>query len=485
MTVLCSNSTGRVSIHKAVIRQATIGYSGGGSGLSIENTLIHSCENGIQISGGVGENIIPVLIKDTEVILNKRGILLHGTKTAPYISIQRSNISKNDYHGIQIQNWDDVVTDADADTSFVITDSSFESNGQSGFQTEENLPSDLQIKNCTFKGNSRYGLYFNRYYPNNIGQTVLSISKCYFIENSYGGIYLYSTRGGPTNIAIRDSNFETNKQRAIYLSFDPYIDYNDTVINIYNNTISSHSYSYYPFEIHQRSKSFRLTINENEFRENRGAIDIRGYGGQMRFAVINNKFQNISDVSKGVIKVSNALLEFTNNIIENATTGTLIEIGNGYDHLITNNSFISDEAVTCFVDVNSPFETDKLIKVADNFWGTDHLPRIKEKICDFFTNVQVARVQVQSYFVDSTLNVKQDSVSEDMFVQAAFADGSYLYEGILNGTVLRPQYTNGTIFVNRSIIIGDAGKLEFAGSRIIFAENRGVIIKGNYCGLLS
>ena len=404
--------------------------------------------------------------------------MLHGTKDTPYISILRTNVSNNDYNGIEVKNWDNAVSDTDANTSLVITDCSFERNRQSGFMTSENIPFGLQIENSTFIENSQYGLYFNRYYPRQIQHTVLKISQSDFRENLYGGIYLYSTKGGRTHVEIYGSNFMHNNQKAIYVNFDPNTGYNDTVIDIRNNYISRHSHSYYPFEIHQRGERFRFTIQNNTFRESRGAISAKGSDGQMQFVMMHNNFENISDVSISVIKVSNALLAFSNNVIHNATTATLIEIGSGYDHLITNNSFISDEAVPCFVKVKSPFETDKMINLRNNYWGTDSLQRIKEKICDFFSDVQVARVQLQSFYVDPTLNIVQDIVSEDVFVQVVFSYGSYVYGGILNGTLQRPKYTNGTIFVNRSIIIESTGKMEFSGSHIIFAENRGIILKG-------
>ena len=404
--------------------------------------------------------------------------MLHGTKAAQYISIKGSNISSNDNNGIEVQNWDNVVSYADANTSLVITDCSFERNRQNGLVTSENSPFALHIENSTFKENSQYGLYFYRYYPNNIGRTVFKISQSYFKENLYEGIYFRSILGGPTHIGIYDSSFKENSRGAMYLDVGSDSGYNETMIDINNNTVLRHSYSNYPCEIYQRSNRFRVTIRNNSFRENRGALYVQGSDGQMKFVIINNKFQSITDVIKSVIKVSNALLEFTNNVIENATAATLIQIGSGYDHLITNNSFISDEDVSCFVNVKSPFKIDKVIEMRNNFWGTNSLQRIKEKICDFFFNIHVVRVQLKSIFVDPTLNVKTYIVPEDAFVQI-HANESYVYGGILHNTLQRPQYTNNTIFVNRSIIIESTGEMKFAGSHIIFAENRGIIVKGN------
>ena len=445
----------------------------------METSVVHSCENGVRISEGVAETANPVLIRDSKVFLNRRGISLHGTKDTPYVTVQRTNVSNNDYNGIEIQNWDDTVADSDANTSLVLTGCSFERNRQSGFVTSENMQSNLHIENSTFRENSQYGLYFNRYYPRNIGPTVLNISECNFSDNLQGGAYLYSTQSQQIHIRVYNNSFMGNRQRALYLNFDQSIEYsNDTVIEINNNTISDQKQGYYPVEIHQRNKRFRMIFQNNTFRESRGAIYATGSDGQMKYVIMHNKFENISDASKSVIWVSDALLEFTNNVIRNATTTTILDIASGYDHKVTLNNFISDESVPCFVKIQSAFDTDKMIKLRNNYWGTDNLQRIKEKICDFFSNVKVARAQVQSFFVDPTLNATQAIDSEDAFVKAVFSDGSYVYGGILNDTLPRPQLTNGTIFVNRSIIVEDSGRLEFAGSHIAFAENRGIILKG-------
>ena len=476
---VCLTFSGNIHFQRSLIRQAFVGIEGDGSGLYLSNVDIHSCESGIQISDGVDEeNNNFVLLQDSKVFLNKQGILVHGTKTAPYINIQRSNISSNDYNGVSIKNWDNTYTDTD--TVLVVSDSNLDKNTQSGFETSEKILVDISIQNCTFIQNSQYGVYFNRYLPYNTRPNNLSITLSNFVSNKREGLYLYSIRIDSLNVNLENNDFISNLRRALYLLFDPNTDAS-VVIGIKGNTFSGHTGNNYPIEIRQSSNAFSLDIQNNTFIENHGCIDITAKSDQMIVHASYNRFENIYGSSKHVIKISRGLLRFTNNIIENTTAGTLIEIGNGYDHVITNNTFAADHVSSCYVNVVSAFETDKLILAADNYWGAENISKIKEKVCDFFLNVKVARVVIWSYYLDSSMTIKQEVESEDEFDSPSiFANGSYYYGGIIDSRVIGVDKANGNLFVNRSIIIEETGLLEFFGNWVYFGENRGIIVKGIY-----
>lgn len=459
------------------MRQASFGISGGGKGISIKQAVIHSCDVGIQLSEGVEDPSISTLVQDTQISYNREGILLHGSKAAPYITIHRGNMSSNDYDGLSIVNWDNIVANAETITVLIVTESSFERNQQYGFRTDVDLPINVSINNCTFIAQTQYSIYFYRYYSHNKWQTIFNISYTRFLDNAREGIYLYSTSVGPLRLSIYNNNFQKNVQRAMYLNIYT-ADENDTVVEIHNNTFSKHSYSYYPVEIQQRYRRFVLDIHNNIFIENQGAVDVRA-SDEMTVAITNNVFQTISGPLKSVIRVSGALLEFTNNLMENSTTETVLEIDGGYDHTIENNSFISTEAASCFVNVKSPFHIDKVISMSDNYWGTDNVSKIKEKICDFFINVNVARIKMTSIYLNSAMSRRHGILYEDTFVDPpTFFNGSYILAGLLNYTLIPTVEKTAVVLVNRSILIDEAGYLELAGVNIIFAENRGIIVKG-------
>ena len=468
--------SGKVSLQHTVIRQADVGLQGSGIELTVSNTIIHSCDVGLAISEGTSSSDNSLIVAESQVIHNKKGLILHGTKSAPYISIISSEFSHNDYNGITHENWDRNVGKEDIDTVLQVTDSKFYKNKQSGFVTSETLDMDIWLNNCIFEENTNYGVYFNRYYYSQTRANTLNITSSKFLRNNRDGFYGYTTRAYSTNILLFQNYFTLNKHRAIYTNFDMQTNH-ELFIDISENTIDNQT-TYYPVNIyHRRSKSFNINVYKNNFTNCFGALEISLDNSERRIAVSYNNFQNIS-YHESVIKVYNALIDFTNNTIDNASTESLIELKSGYNHVISNNTFTSNEAVTCFVMVDTAFDIKQHIFATENYWGIASSTGIKEKICDFFVNANVARVRINSYYVDSSMTTKQDIAAEDAFINPpVVVNGSYVYEGILNDKV-EGLGANTVILVNRSIIIEDAAQLELHGSQVYFAENRGIIVKG-------
>ena len=454
--------------------------------MSIFNLLVHSCESGIEISGGVEEKNSSNILQESQVLFNKKGVTVHGTKTAPYISFHKADFSNNDYTGILLQNLDDKVAYSESDTVLLVTDTIINGNKRSGFETADNVLTDVLVNNCTFELNGMYGFYFNRYYSSSSARyNNITVTASKFIKNSRDGFYAYSTSAGPANILISRNSFSDNSQRAIYSNLDMAGDHN-SYLDISENIFASHTNTYYhTIIIEERTGSVGVhirNIRNNSFIESVGGIQISLNNVDRRVSVSYNSFQNMYGTSNSVIKVSNALLEFTYNNIENSSTEALVEIENGYNHTIRSNRFASNEAASCYIKINSVFDSEKKILVSDNYWEMDSIYRIKEKICDFFVNIKVARAEIKSYFLDYLLTSRQEVVSEDAFRRPAnVVNGSYVYEGIIYDAVRGLEEDNATVQVNRSIIIEESGRLEILGSHVFFAENRGIVVKGMHC----
>ena len=411
---------------------------------------------------------------------NENGLILHGTKPAPYISIISSEFSHNDYNGITHMNWDRNVgiEDIDTDTVLKVTDSKFYKNKQSGFVANEAIDMDIWLNNCIFEENSLFGVCFYRwYYYYQTRANTLNVTASKFLRNAREGFYGYATRAYSTNIRLFQNYFTLNKRRAIYNHFDMEKNH-ELFLEISENTIDNQtSRSYYPVYISQESNTLNIKVHKNNFTNSFGAIKISLDKAERRIPVSCNTFQNIS-YHKSLIKVSNAVIDFSHNSIDNASTESLIELTSGYNHSISNNTFTSNEEVPCFILVATTFDTKQLISAPENYWGTASLSGIKEKICDFFINANVAHVRINSYFIDPAKTTKQDIADEDAFINPPIVvNGSCVYEGILSDKV-EGLGANTIILVNRSIIVEEMAQLELHGSKVYFAENRGIVVKG-------
>ncbi|KAK3584742.1 hypothetical protein CHS0354_002263 [Potamilus streckersoni] len=157
----------------------------------------------------------------------------------------------------------------------------------------------------------------------------------------------------------------------------------------------------YPLEF-ECTRRMNLEFQNNTCMESPGCLYVKS-STDTQAIIKNNTFKNIYGVSRSVVRSDNAVLNFTNNKVENCSTSTLLEIGNGFDHVIKLNNFTSNSGISCLLKIGTLFDKDKFILAPDNYWGDANSTTIKQKICDFYLNVAVARVKLQFHFSDPSM----------------------------------------------------------------------------------
>ncbi|KAL3847789.1 hypothetical protein ACJMK2_018683 [Sinanodonta woodiana] len=459
------------------IRQANVGITGASQGLKLLKTVIHSCSDGIRLSNGQENNNISVII-ESRFVFNERGIVLHGSNPVPYITIENTEIMSNTKSGVTVENWDRILQDLACTTQLNLIGCKLSKNSQHGLETSQTIPGHILVENCSFEQNFQDGLFLYRWY--NYGSRMnLTVSSSNFNGNAGRGIYIYQVSVNSFALILSNNNFTGNVYQAVYMYASPAYDEAD-MIKVIENVFSYTTGQYYTLEfIHTGRMEFQF--QNNTCMESHGCLMLKS-SIDTEAVIMYNRFKNIYGVSGNVVSIDNAVLNFTYNKVENCSMSTLLEIRNGFDHVIRNNNFSSNSGISCLLKVGAPFEKDKVILAPYNYWGDTDITTIKQKICDFYLNVAVARVKLQFYFADPFMEngTLIDIDNEDQFDDnLQFLNGSYLYGGIITGTLVGEDRANTPILVNRSILIEEAGVLRILGNNVSFTENRGIIVKGH------
>ena len=453
-----------------------VGIKGDGQRMSVSEVLIHSCEHGIQLSSGDLET--SVIIQGSKIVFNRNGIIMQIQKSGLNVQLQNSVVSSNDQNGIDIQD-----LKYNEHTIIDVSNSTFWKNGRNGLQIYNYANTvSARLKKCSFLQNSGSGLYM--YMGARLTTNItITISDSRFDENAASGVFIkhdaYNTLA--INLLMHSNTFSGNIYEAI--STDMYDSVVNLYISIYKNVFLGHNNSdRYAVNLNLGDNKAAVNISNNSFTDSKGCIYVYGAqsgNGKASISIFNNQLTSIYKSSKGLIKVGNFLTEITYNYMDNITSETIIEVDSDYDHNISNNTFTPNNIVSCFLKINSMYQTDKHIAAKDNYWGIVSLSEIKDKICDFSLDVRRARVILYSYFSDIFMTNRHEIYTEDEFRYLTYLEnGTYIIGGIVytNITVQPPDGAN--VIVNRSLIIEDSGSLEFLGHQVIFAEDRGIIVKG-------
>ncbi|KAL3847724.1 hypothetical protein ACJMK2_018620 [Sinanodonta woodiana] len=439
---------------------------GASQGLKLLKTVIHSCKR--------WDSIVQWARKITTFL----GIVLHGSNPVPYITIENTEIMSNTKSGVTVENWDRILQDLACTTQLNLIGCKLSKNSQHGLETSQTIPGHILVENCSFEQNFQDGLFLYRWY--NYGSRMnLTVSSSNFYGNAGRGIYIYQVSVNSFALILSNNNFTGNVYQAVYMYASPAYDEAD-MIKVIENVFSYTTGQYFTLEfIHTGRMEFQF--QNNTCMESHGCLMLKS-SIDTEAVIMYNRFKNIYGVSGNVVSIDNAVLNFTYNKVENCSTSTLLEIRNGFDHVIKNNNFSSNSGISCLLKVGAPFEKDKVILAPYNYWGDTDITTIKQKICDFYLNVAVARVKLQFYFADPFMEngTLIDIDNEDQFDDnLQFLNGSYLYGGIITGTLVGEDHANTPILVNRSILIEEAGVLRILGNNVSFTENRGIIVKGH------
>ncbi|KAL3847722.1 hypothetical protein ACJMK2_018618 [Sinanodonta woodiana] len=458
------------------IRQATVGITGASQGLTIRKTVIHSCSDGIRVSNGLENNNTSVII-ESRFIFNEKGIVLHGSNPDPYITIENTEIMSNTKSGVNLENWDRVLQNPAPTTKLNLISCKLSKNSQHGLEISQSIPGHILVENCSFEQNLQDGIALaSRWYGYGSSMN-LTVSHSNFNGNAGRGIFI-DNYYNPFSLFLNNNNFTRNIYHAVYMHASDAYDKAD-IITVIENVFSYTSGQYYPLEFTHTSR-MEFLFQNNTCMESRGCLVLRS-SIDTKALIANNRFKNIYGVSDYVVSSDNAVLNFTYNKVENCTTSTLLEIRNGFDHVIKYNNFTSNSNISCLLNFGAHFDKDKFLLAPYNYWGDTDITAVKQKICDFFINFAVARVKLQFYFTDpfmengTLIHIDNEDNFDD---NLQLLNGSYLYGGIITGTLGGEDRANTPILVNRSIIIEEAGVLCFLGNNVSFTENRGIAVKG-------
>ena len=456
------------------IREALVGIKGDGQRMSVSEVLIHSCEHGIQLSSGDLET--SVIIQGSKIVFNGNGITMQIQQSGVNVHIQNSVVASNDQNGIDIQD-----PKSHEHTRIDVSNSTFWKNRLNGLQFSSNANTvSARLKNCSFLQNFGHGLYM---YMGGVSTTNINITDSRFDENADSSVFILHEAYNSLAISLlmHNNTFSGNLYEAI--STDVHYSVANLVISIYKNLFLGHNDSdRYAVNLNLGIYKAAVNISNNSFTDSKGCIYVYGAQsvyGKASLSISNNQLTSIYKSSKGLIKVGNFLTEITYNYMDNITSETIIEVDSDYDHNISNNTFTPNNIVSCFLKINSLYQTDKHIAAKDNYWGTFSLSEIKDKICDFSLDVRRARVVLYSYFSDIFMTNRHEIYSEDEFRYIPYLEnGTYIVGGIVYTNITLQPPDGANVIVNRSLIIEDSGSLEFLGHQVIFAEDRGIIVKG-------
>ncbi|XP_076316874.1 uncharacterized protein LOC143229050 isoform X1 [Tachypleus tridentatus] len=343
---------------------------------------------------------------------------------------------------------------------------------------------DVTLNNLVINGSYYYGLMFDLNYNTDLN---LKILKSNFTDIS-GGYALemtsYGSRNVFLNVLINECQFE-NVYRGIYLNF--YYQYNQGNTTISNNIFQTVSCSFLKLLLNEKSLvrfDGNLISNSTCSCSKFGEIDIQNYDSSSSqecvIEVFGNKFTNNSiTTDSGVIFFITGLnaerLDIKNNYFFNNSAQSMILTKLNTSCIVYN---VFDNPNSKFeIQFEVPIENnDFYLNATMNWWGTTNSSTIRERIFDFFHNV--------NYMIAELSPILTSPIpSEEEFAEYSTMYSDLQEEGILGGIIsntenLISDASNCTV-VSYSLFVSSEVTCTITGPQCFwFKEGRGILVEG-------
>lgn len=465
-----------------------------GNDVRVSHFHMNDTWNGLVISGNISSmnNIVSTYSQGHGVTFNKKG--LH----TPHI-IDGLNISNSGLSGITVAP-DNRGYDYDIPV-ISISNCYIAENGKHGIHIQASASSNISLMNCTFHRHNLDSISVD-------SAATIDISQTLFLINKEGILRIhdfYSKYGKKFKFYLRDSHIlqhHVNRHLWIYnwksytsmfaVQSHPYI--KDYHFEFVNNIFHRNNGNVFYFNMPQYGISLLVNIRNNTFTGNNGSIVWfqPPYDKAFSFSFVDNIIINNTALSSTnpLLKLiyqshgSGSQVDISQNTFSNNRADQIIYLGdrrklefitgitrNAFQNNLCSNTLVtsvfqlklrdnvfSDPSATCEVKAPS-FDRWDDIDARWNYWGSQEMDYVMDRICGFDTDFEKGFVHYLPYYLTGLLTDVSSNTQEDFWLDKAIG-------GVIVGQI-RLQKLGSPYRIRRSIFIR---YVEFIDGRIDRAD---------------